>query len=71
MNAFLIFVVIVLLLQVGLFFMIRKKKKEQKRTSVIEKYNIKSASDAFRLIQDDSIPQEDRDKIERLYKGEG
>ncbi|TRX58606.1 hypothetical protein FNH22_12045 [Fulvivirga sp. M361] len=70
MNTFLVFAIVVLLLQVGLFFMIRKKKKEQKRNSIVEKYNIKSASDAFRLIQDNSVPQEDRDKIELLYKGE-
>ena len=70
MNTFLIFVAIVLLLQVALFFMIRKKKKQEKQNSVIERYNIKSAADAFRLIQDNSIPKEDRNKIEMLYKGE-
>ena len=70
MSTFLIFAFIVLLMQIGLFFMIRKKKKDQKKNSIIEKYDIKSPSDAFRLIQDPSVPQEDRDKIELLYKGE-
>ena len=50
--------------------MIRKKKKQEKENSVIERYNIRSAADAFRLLQDNSIPKEDRDKIEMLYKGE-
>ncbi|MTI22556.1 hypothetical protein E1176_16105 [Fulvivirga sp. RKSG066] len=69
MNGFIIFVVAVLTLQVVLFFVIRKKKRQEKENSVIEKYNIKSSSDAFRLIQDQSIPEEDRQEIERLYKG--
>ncbi|MEM7106585.1 MAG: hypothetical protein AAF519_00070 [Bacteroidota bacterium] len=70
MKTFLIFAFLILALQVVMFFLIRKKKKEEKENSVIERYNIKTPSDAFRLIQDNSIPQEDRDKIEALYKGE-
>ncbi len=70
MNTFLIFAVAILLLQVVLFFVIRKKKREDKKNSIIEKYNIKSPADAFRLIQDTSIPEEDRQKIETLYKGD-
>ena len=70
MNLFLILAVGVLILQVVLFFMIRKKKREDKKNSILEKYQVKSAADAFRLIQDTSIPEEDRQKIEALYKGE-
>ncbi|MEM1407508.1 MAG: hypothetical protein AAGG59_12085 [Bacteroidota bacterium] len=70
MNTFLIFAFLVLVLQVVMFFIIRKKRKQEKENSVIERYNIKSPADAFRLLQDNSIPQEDRDKIEVLYKGE-
>lgn len=70
MTTFLIFAVLVLVMQVVMFFVIRKKKKAEKQNSVIERYNIKSPSDAFRLLQDNSIPDEDRAKIELLYKGE-
>ncbi|MEM6523178.1 MAG: hypothetical protein AAGF85_03700 [Bacteroidota bacterium] len=70
MQTFLIFAFLVLALQVLMFFVIRKKRKDEKENSVIERYNIKTPSDAFRLIQDNSIPKEDRDKIEILYKGE-
>ncbi|MEM6359766.1 MAG: hypothetical protein AAF149_12395 [Bacteroidota bacterium] len=71
MNTFLFFAFLVLVLQVAMFFIIRKKRRQEKENSVIERYNIKSPADAFRLLQDNSIPQEDRDKIEVLYKGEG
>ena len=70
MTTFLIFAVLVLLMQVVMFFVIRKKRKAEKENSVIERYNIKNASDAFRVLQDNSIPEEDRTKIELLYKGD-
>ncbi len=70
MTTFLIFAFIVLVLQIVMFFAIRKKRKHEKEHSVIERYNIKSPADAFRLLQDNSIPEEDRAKIEILYKGE-
>ena len=69
MNSFLLLAIGVLIMQVILFFMIRKKKQEERKRNVIEKYKIKSASDAFRLIQDPSIPEDDRKKIEALYQG--
>lgn len=49
--------------------MIRKKRRQDKEHSVIEKYNIRSSGDAFRLLQDPEISEEDRKEIERLYKG--
>lgn len=49
--------------------MIRKKRRHDKEHSVIEKYNIRSSGDAFRLLQDPEISEEDRKEIERLYKG--
>jgi len=69
MIGLIVFVCIVLLLQIVLFFVIRKKRKEAKENSVIEKYNIRSSSDAFRLLQDPEIPEKDKLEIERLYKG--
>lgn len=70
MNGLLVFVIIVLVLQVIFFFVIRKKRKRDKANSVIEKYNIRSSSDAFRLLQDPDVPEMDKRKIEKLYKGE-
>jgi len=49
--------------------MIRKKRRHDKEHSVIEKYNIKSSGDAFRLLQDQGIPEEDKKEIERFYRG--
>ena len=70
MKTFLIFAFLVLVLQVVMFFMIRKKRRQEKENSVMERYDIKTPADAFRLLQDNSIPDEDRAKIEQLYKGE-
>ena len=69
MNILIGIVILALLLQIGLFFLIRSKKKELK-SGVIERYNIKSPADAWRLINDLTIPEADRQEIERLYKGE-
>lgn len=69
MNGLIIFVVFVLVLQIVLFFMIRKKRRHDKEHSVIEKYNIRSSGDAFRLLQNPEIPEEDRKEIEGLYRG--
>jgi len=65
-----IFTIFVLIFQVGLFFLIRKKKKLDKENNMIAKYNIKSSGDAWKLINDLTIPEEDRLKIEEFYKKE-
>lgn len=70
MKSLLILVSIVFILQIVIFFVIRRQKRKQREESVIEKYNIRSAADAFRLIQDQSIPEEDRLKIEALYQAD-
>lgn len=70
MTMLIAFVVAVLILQLAMFFIIRAKRKKERENSVIEKYNIKSAGDAFKLMNDNSIPEEDRIKIEQLYNGE-
>lgn len=64
-----LFVGIVLVLQIAMFFVIRAQRKKDKRQNVIEKYNIRTPADAFRLLQDHSLPDEDRKKIEELYRG--
>jgi len=69
MTFLIILVSLALLLQVGLFILIRARKKKLKE-GVMGRYNIKSSADAWRLINDLSLPEDDRDEIERLYKGE-
>lgn len=51
-----------------MFFMIRAKRKKDKRDNVIEKYNIRTPADAFRLLQDPDVPEDDLKKIEELYR---
>ncbi|MTI26428.1 hypothetical protein [Fulvivirga kasyanovii] len=68
MNWLLLFVLLVLIFQVVMFFMIRAKRKKDKRESVIEKYNIRTPADAFRLLQNPDLPDEDLKKIEELYR---
>ena len=70
MNFIIALVVIVLFIQIGLFFLIRAKKKKDKENSVIEKYNIKSAGQAWNLINDPETPEDDRKEIEKIYQGE-
>lgn len=64
-----VFVAVVLVMQIVLFFVIRAKKKAEKENSIIEKYNIRTSGDAFKLLNDISIPEEDRQKIEEVYNG--
>ena len=64
------FISIVLIVQIVLFFLIRSKRKKEKEKSIIEKYNIQSPGDAFKLMNDMSVPEKDRLEIERLYLGE-
>lgn len=70
MEWLLIFVGLVLIFQIAVFFMIRAKRKRDKRENVLLKYDIKTPADAFRLLQDHSLPEDDRRKIEKLYRGE-
>ena len=70
MNPIIAFVVVVLLFQIILFFVIRTRNKRMKKEDVIEKYGIKSPGDAFELMNNPEIPEEDRIKIEKIYRGE-
>ncbi len=69
MVSLVVFIVLVLVLQIVFFFMIRARRKKEKESSVIEKYNIKSPGDAFKLMNDMTLPKNDRLEIERLYQG--
>ena len=70
MNLIIIFVVFILLFQITLFFVIRARNKKMKKEDVIEKYAIKTPGDAFELMNNPEIPEEDRIKIEKIYRGE-
>ncbi len=69
MNLVIAFVVAVLVFQIVLFFVIRARNRKMKSESILEKYQIQSAADAFRIMNDPDIPQEDKEKIELLYNG--
>lgn len=68
MNLILIFVAIAFAVQI-LIFVFAGKKKQQESTVLI-KYNIRTAADAWRLLNDPHVPEEDRLEIEKFYLGE-
>ena len=70
MKLLIIAIVVVLGLQVLIFVITRKKIKKERANSIIEKYNIRSSGDAWRLINNLEIPEEDRQKMEEIYKGD-
>lgn len=70
MNLIIALVVGVLLFQIALFFVIRARNKKMKKEDIIERYGIKSPRDAFELMNNPEIPEEDRIKIEKIYRGE-
>lgn len=69
MTVLIIVIVAVLALQVALFVITRIKIKKERANSIVEKYDIRSSGDAWRLLNDQEIPEEDRLKIEKLYQG--
>ena len=62
---FIAFVMLALAVQVAIFFVIRDHKRKIRKSNVILKYNIKSASDAFRLLNDQNVPTKDRENLWR------
>jgi len=68
MNWILIFVVSAFIVQILIFFFTKKRKQEE--NSIIFKYNIRNAADAFRLLNSHSIPEADRLEIEKYYQEE-
>ena len=61
--------VLALGLQVGLFLYTRKVKKGLKK-SVIEKYELRTPKDAWDALANPDIPDDDKEKIKKLYEGE-
>ncbi len=70
LNTLIIFVVIVLVIQIALAVVGRRLRKKQKENNVLYKYDIKTPHDAWKLMGDQSIPEEDRKEIERIYNNE-
>ena len=67
MYVFMIFVGVVFVIQIALFFIIRAKKKQERESNVLIKYNINTPADAFKRMNDMTIPEVDRMEIEKLY----
>jgi hypothetical protein len=67
-NALLFLALFILLVQIVLFFVIRARKKKLKSESVIERYDIHSRADAWKLLSDPNLPVPDREKIKKLYE---
>jgi hypothetical protein len=70
MTLLIIVIVGVMLIQIGILVLTRTKIKKERANSIIEKYNIKSSGDAWKLLNNPDISKEDRDKIESIYSGE-
>lgn len=70
MNLLIIVIIAVLGFQVTIFIMTRRKIKKERANSILEKHNIKNSGDAWRVINNPEIPEEDRHKIEELYRGD-
>ncbi len=69
MTILVIVIIGVLVLQILIFVTTRSKIKKNRANSIVEKYNIKTSGDAWRLINDPRIPDKDRHKIEEIYQG--
>jgi len=70
MTLLIVVIVAVLLIQIGIFVMTRKKIKKERANSVVEKYKIKSSGDAWRVMNDMNVPEEDRNEIQAIYNQE-
>ena len=69
MEAIIILVLAALVIQAVLFFVIKKKKKTLTGDDpVLEKYNIKSKADAFKLINSHILSDGDRARVEQFYQ---
>ena len=64
-QSLLIIAVAVLALQIVMFILIRRYKKSNR--DVAEKYKIKTRNDAWKLLNQADLLEEDRTKIQDLY----
>lgn len=69
MDFLYIVILVVAIVQIGIFFLNRKKKKKDGvGIPILEKYNIKTRGDLFKIINSHSIPEEDRLLLEKHYQ---
>ncbi|WP_370089006.1 hypothetical protein [Ekhidna sp.] len=61
---------LVIIIQVAIFIMARRIRKREKENNVLLKYNIDSRQRAWQLLGDQSVPEEDKRKIQEYYDGE-
>ncbi len=66
-NALLYIALFILVFQIALFFVIRARKKKLKSESIIERFDITSRADAWKLLSDPNLSVPDREKIKKLY----
>ena len=69
MTKLIIFLVVVVAIQAAIFLYTRKLKKKNKQ-HVLTRYNVKTPKDAWVLLQDPDLPDEDRQKIQEYYNAE-
>ena len=62
---------VVLVIQITLFIVGRRIRKREKENNVLLKYDINTRQRAWQLLADPSIPEEDKEKIKKIYDGEG
>ena len=61
---------VVVIVQISLFALGRKIRKKERENNVLLKYDINSRQKAWQLMADQSIPEEDREKIKEMYEAE-
>ena len=68
MSTLLILAIVALAVQILMFFVIRsKKQKLQFPSKIAKKYGIQSRADAWKLMNDPDLSDEDRSEVEDLY----
>ncbi|GAB4240256.1 MAG: hypothetical protein Tsb0034_16670 [Ekhidna sp.] len=70
MNWIYVLLGVTLAIQVTLFFWGRKIRKKEKENNVLLKYNINSRQRAWQLLADPSIPDKDKEEIQKYYDQE-
>ncbi|MEQ6167923.1 MULTISPECIES: hypothetical protein [unclassified Ekhidna] len=63
-----ILLAIVAIIQIAIFIMARRIRKREKENNVLLKYDINSRQRAWQLLADQSIPEEDKEKIREYYE---
>ncbi|MEP2024593.1 MAG: hypothetical protein ABJH98_10465 [Reichenbachiella sp.] len=67
MTLIIILLVVAAGLQVGIFLYSRNLKKQQKKDDVLLKYDIKSRSELFAVLNRTDIPEDDLVKLNDIY----